>query len=176
MDRHKKFARNWKAIALVSKMKWRARGDEINALILSMMQDAFGDKALDVIADAHYQIGLKDGTRVVTKLHISGTDCAACLAVIEALSILAGVNSEFIERDDGATIRLMGCPFAHTLQFFHPLVCSYYMQGLVKAVNEDAQVRLVKGICKGDELCEFAIDTGYRGKRQKAQGALPKTK
>ena len=46
-------------IIITSEMKWRARGDEINALILSMMQDAFGDKALDVIADAHYQIGLK---------------------------------------------------------------------------------------------------------------------
>ena len=118
MDRHKKFARNWKSIALVSKMKWRARADEINALILSMMQDAFGDKALDVIADAHYQIGLKDGARIVSKLHFAGTDSAACLAVIEALSILSGVNSELTENDYGATIRLMGCPFAHTLQFF----------------------------------------------------------
>ena len=157
MDRHKKFARNWKSIALVSKMKWRARADEINALILSMMQDAFGDKALDVIADAHYQIGLKDGARIVSKLHFAGTDSAACLAVIEALSILSGVNSELTENDYGATIRLMGCPFAHTLQFFHPLVCSSYAQGLVKAVNEDAHLRLVKGMCKGDELCEFEI-------------------
>ena len=54
----------------------------------------------------------------------------------------------------------MGCPFAHTLQIWHLLVCSYYAQGLVKAVNEDANVRLVKGMCKGGELCEFAIDTG----------------
>jgi predicted ArsR family transcriptional regulator len=169
MDRHKKFARNWKSIAVVSKMKWRARGDEINALILSMMQDAFGDKALDVIADAHYQIGLKDGARIASKLHIAGSDSAACLAVIEALSILAGVNSEFTENAD--SIRLMGCPFAHTLQLFHPFVCSYYAQGLVKAVNEDAQVRLVKGMCEGDKLCEFTIESGYRGKREKAKRA-----
>jgi predicted hydrocarbon binding protein len=161
MDRHKKFARNWKSIALVSKVKWRARGEEINALILSMMQDAFGDKALDVIADAHYQIGLKDGARIASKLHIAGSDSAACLAVIEALSILAGVNSELTENDNG--IRIMGCPFTHTLQFFHPLVCSYYAQGLVKAVNEDAQLRLVKGMCEGDELCEFAIDSSTTG-------------
>jgi len=167
MDRHKKFARNWKSIAFVSKMKWRARGDEINALILSMMQDAFGDKALDVIADAHYQVGLKDGARIVSKLHIAGTDSAACLAVIEALSILSGVNSELTENDYGATIRLMGCPFAHTLQFFHPLVCSSYAQGLVKAVNEDAHVRLVKGMCEGDELCEFEISKGKKGLKAK---------
>ena len=84
-------------------------------------------------------------------MHIAGTDSAACLAVIEALSILTGVNSELTENDYGATIRLMGCPFAHTLQFFHPLVCSYYAQGLVKAVNEEAQVKLLNGMCEGDE-------------------------
>jgi predicted hydrocarbon binding protein len=161
MDRHKKFARNWKSVAIVSKMKWRARGEELNALILSLMQDAFGDKALDVIADAHYQIGQKDGARIVTKLHIAGPDTAACIAVIEALSILSGVNSELTGNGDG--IRIMGCPFAHTLQMCHPLVCYYYARGLVKAVNEAAHVTLVKGICEGDELCEFVIDTGNRG-------------
>ena len=57
MDRHKKFARNWKSIALVSKMKWRARGDEINALILSMMGKALKGnvKAAEFVRDTSGQ-------------------------------------------------------------------------------------------------------------------------
>jgi hypothetical protein len=68
-DRYKKFARDWKSIRMASKMKWpwRAKGEEINTLITSMMMDRFGDKALDVIADAYYQIGLKDGDKIITK-------------------------------------------------------------------------------------------------------------
>lgn len=162
MDRHKKFARDWKSIALVSKMKWHARGDELNALILSRMQETFGDKALDVIADAHYQLGLKDGAKIVTKLHFSGSDTATCIGVIEAVSILTGINSEMTE--NGTGIRLIGCPFAHTLQMRHPHVCFHYARGLVKAVNEAADVRLVKSMCEGDDLCEFDIDANYNGK------------
>ena len=169
-DRYKNFARDWKSIRLVSKMKWpwRAKGEEINALIISMMLDRFGDKALDVIADAYYQIGLKDGDKIITKLHITGKDSAACLSVIEALSVLAGVNSEFKEegeegegeKEGGATLCLMSCPFTDTLRFFHPLVCAKYTQGLVEGVNEKAKVKLVKGLCGGDDHCEFEITIG----------------
>ena len=174
-DRYKKFARDWKSIGIVSKMKrqWRAKDEEINALIISMLLDKFGDKAIDVIAEAYYQIGRKDGERISRKLHITGKDSAACLSLLEALSILAGVNSEFKEAGEGegeegekekereggatATLRLMGCPFTSTLRFFHPLVCSKYTQGLVEAVNEHAKVRLVKGLCEGDDRCEFEV-------------------
>jgi len=169
-DRYKNFARDWKSIGIVSKMKrqWRAKGEEINALIISMMLDRFGDKALDVIADAYYQIGLKDGDKIITKLHITGKDSTACLSVIEALSVLAGVNSEFKEeggegegeKDGGATLCLMSCPFTDTLRFFHPLVCAKYTQGLVEGVNEKAKVKLVKGLCGGDDHCEFEITIG----------------
>lgn len=160
MDRYKKFARDWKSIGLVSKMKWpwRAKGEEINTLIISMMLDRFGDKALDVIANAYYQIGLKDGDKIITKLHITGKDSAACLSVIEALSVLAGVNSEF--KEGGATLCLMDCPFTDTLRFFHPLVCTKYTQGLVEGVNEKAKVRLVKGLCGEEDHCEFEITIG----------------
>lgn len=169
-DRYKKFARDWKSIRMVSKMKWpwRAKGEEINTLITSMMLDRFGDKALDVIADAYYQIGLKDGDKIITKLRITGKDSVACLSVIEALSVLAGVNSEFKEKEKGekgekekeggsATLCLMNCPFTDTLRFFHPLVCAKYTQGLVEGVNEKAKVKLVKGLCGGDDHCEFEI-------------------
>lgn len=163
-DRYKKFARDWKSIGMVSKMKWpwRAKGEEINTLITSMMLDRFGDKALDVIADAYYQVGLKDGDKIITKLRITGKDSVACLSVIEALSVLAGVNSEFKEKEKekeggGATLCLMNCPFTDTLRFFHPLVCAKYTQGLVEGVNEKAKVKLVKGLCGGDDHCEFEI-------------------
>ncbi len=169
-DRYKKFARDWKSIRMVSEMKWpwRAKGEEINTLITSMMLDRFGDKALDVIADAYYQIGLKDGDKIITKLRITGKDSVACLSVIEALSVLAGVNSEFKEKEKGekgekekeggsATLCLMNCPFTDTLRFFHPLVCAKYTQGLVEGVNEKAKVKLVKGLCGGDDHCEFEI-------------------
>lgn len=171
-DRYKNFARDWKSIGIVSKMKrqWRAKGEEINTLITSMMLDRFGDKALDVIADAYYQIGLKDGDKIITKLHITGKDSAACLSVIEALSVLAGVNSEFKEKGEGekgegekeggATLCLMSCPFTDTLRFFHPLVCAKYTQGLVEGVNEKAKVKLVKGLCGGEDHCEFEITIG----------------
>jgi predicted ArsR family transcriptional regulator len=173
-DRYKKFARDWKSIRMVSKMKWpwRAKGEEVNTLITSMMVDRFGDKALDVIADAYYQIGLKDGDKIITKLRITGKDSTACLSVIEALSVLAGVNSEFKEKDKGekgegegekeggATLCLMNCPFTDTLRFFHPLVCAKYTQGLVEGVNEKAKVKLVKGLCGGDDYCEFEITIG----------------
>jgi len=161
MDRYKKFARDWKSIRMVSKMKWpwRAKGEEVNTLITSMMLDRFGDKALDVIADAYYQIGLKDGDKIITKLRITGKDSTACLSVIEALSVLAGVNSEFKEKEGGdtSTLCLMSCPFTDTLRFFHPLVCARYTQGLVEGVNEKAKVKLVKGLCGGDDHCEFEI-------------------
>ena len=163
MDKYKKFARDWKSIGIVSKMKrqWRAKDEEINALIISMLLDRFGDKAMDVIAEAYYQIGLKDGDKIITKLHITGKDSAACFSLIEALSILAGVNSEFKEtgggEEGGDTLCLMGCPFTDTVRFFHPLVCSKYTQGLVEAVNEKAKVRLVKGLCDGDDRCEFEV-------------------
>lgn len=136
------------------------------------MLDAFGDKAHDVIAEAYYQIGQKDGERIIKKLHITGKDGAACLSLIEALSILAGISSEFKEEGEkegegakgekecGTTLCLMGCPFTSTLGFFHPLVCSKYTQGLVEAVNERAKVRLVKGLCEGDDLCEFEVIIG----------------
>lgn len=55
-----------------------------------MMLDRFGEKALDVIADAYYQIGQKDGDKIITKLLITGKDSAACMSLIEALSIHAG--------------------------------------------------------------------------------------
>ena len=150
------------------KWPWRAKGEEINTLITSMMLDRFGDKALDVIADAYYQIGLKDGDKIITKLRITGKDSVACLSVIEALSVLAGVNSEFKEKEKGekgekekeggsATLCLMNCPFTDTLRFFHPLVCAKYTQGLVEGVNEKAKVKLVKGLCGGDDHCEFEI-------------------
>lgn len=171
-DRYKKFARNWKSIGLVSKLKWqwRAKSDEINSLIISMLLDAFGDKAYDVIATAYYQIGQKDGERIIKKLRIMGKDGAACLSLIEALCILAGISSEFNEEGEkegegekgekecGTTLCLMGCPFTSTLGFFHPLVCSKYTQGLVEAVNEHAKVRLVKGLCEGDDHCEFEVN------------------
>nr|CBH36803.1 hypothetical protein BSM_02800 [uncultured archaeon] len=56
------------------------------------------------------------------------------------------------------------------LYIYHPLVCSYYAQGPVKAVNEVAQVKLLKGMCEGDEFCEFESDTGYKGKGRKDYG------
>ena len=163
LDRYKKFARDWKSIGIISRMKWpwRAKGEEIITLIISMMLDRFGDKALDVIADAYYQIGLKDGERIIQKLHITSKDSATCLSLIEALSILTGVNSELKEgekeKEDAATLRLMGCPFLDTLGFSHLLVCSKYTQGLVEAVNDKAKGRLVKGLCEGDDHCEFEV-------------------
>lgn len=168
MDRYKKFAKDWKSIGVVSKMKrqWGAKSEEINSLIISMMLERFGDKALDVIADVYHQTGLKDGDKIIKKLHITGNDNAACLSLIEALGIFAGVNSEFkgkggggeVEKEENvAALFLMGCPFFDTLRFFHSLVCSKYVQGLVEAVNEKAKVRLVKGLCEGDDHCEFEV-------------------
>jgi len=94
-------------------------------------------------------------------LYITSKDSATCLSLIGALSILAGVNSELKEeekeKEDAATLRLMGCPFTDTLGFFHLLVCSKYTQGLVEAVNDTAKGRLVKGLCEGDDHCELEV-------------------
>ncbi|MHC1584938.1 MAG: methanogen output domain 1-containing protein [Candidatus Syntropharchaeia archaeon] len=157
MEKQKKFAQEWKSVGIAPRMKWRRKKEnELVPFIILKMVDSFGRGAIDVVSQAYHQLGKMDGEKIKRSLGIRRTDAHACLSLIEALSVVSGILSEFTEKEiDHSILRVRGCPFSETIKVYRSIICENYVRGIAEAVNPEAKVEVKKKICDGDDECVF---------------------
>ena len=164
MDRYNRFAQTWKSIGVSSKVKWRGshKGKQVTPLILSKMIDTFGDDAIAIIEEVFDEIGREDAKELSANLNKERNDANGSLDLIDMICLLIGLESERFETDDSSSnIRVAGCPYNVILGDINPpgrmAACLKYTEALIKSVNEDVKLDIVKRCCEGDNYCEFVV-------------------
>ncbi|OFV67948.1 hypothetical protein DRN98_06290 [Methanosarcinales archaeon] len=160
MERSKRFAQEWQAIGLTSRMKWRKnRKGEITPLVAAKIVETFGGKGLEVLSAAYEEVGEHDGSKIAESLRIKSEEISAAISVVETLCIIYGIHSICERDEDGSfVLTLDACPFEDTLTLYRETLCIYYLRGLIHAINRDIDVKITGKICEGDKTCRFRFE------------------
>jgi predicted ArsR family transcriptional regulator len=135
----------------------KGRQDEITPLIAAKIVETFGGKGLEVLSAAYEEAGGREnGSKIAKTLHIDNTDLPAAISIVETLCIIFGIHSiSNDESRDRITLTLDACPFEDTLKLYRASLCTYYLRGLVHAINPEVRIKIPKKICEGDKNCIF---------------------
>lgn len=171
-DKYLNFAKSWKTVGVTSRLRWQQNNSmgRFNKYLLIRFIDRYGEKALEVISDTGLAVGYDDGKKICDNLNLDANSLRACLIPIEAISLLAGVDSDILlESNYGPgtmCLRVNDCIYATLFDGmevggdFKTNACTAYSRGLAHAVSEKANVRVVKRRCAGDKYCEFVVNLG----------------
>lgn len=170
MDKHTRFANTWKAVNVTSRVRWQQNNtiDRFNALLVKRLTDQYGDDGKGILADVSYQIGIEDGRKICENLRIDPSAPRSSLMPLETIALMSGVDAEVTgDRhprqlpQQTLTFKSGGCIFSGIFGGIDPslkdLICEKYTQGLVHAVNKNAEIRLLRKCCGGNRQCEFAV-------------------
>jgi len=172
MDKYVNFAKTWKSVGVTNRLRWQQNNSlgRFNKYLLIRFIDRYGDKALEVISETGLAVGYDDGKKIVDNLNLDSSSLRALLIPMEAISLLAGVNSDIlVESSYGpGTICLKVGDCIYTTLFdgmsvnadFKTNACVSYSTGLTHAVSERSKVKVVKRRCAGDKYCEFVVSLG----------------
>ncbi|MDY6964883.1 MAG: L-2-amino-thiazoline-4-carboxylic acid hydrolase [Halobacteriota archaeon] len=165
MDRYTKFARTWKSIGLSTKVKWHGAHARklIAPLLLQTMVDSFGEEAIKIIEDLFYSIGKEDAKRLYNRITITKTNAHVCLGLIELICLLEGVETVFVKSDDdNSVLHIRDCPYRIILEEILPpkgkvCACFKYTQAIIESISDEAELKITKRLCEGDDFCEFIV-------------------
>ncbi len=172
MDRYVNFAKTWKMVGVTSRLRWQQNNSlgRFNKYLLIRFIDRYGDKAMEVISETGLTVGYEDGKKICDNLHLDSGSLRALLIPIEAISLLAGVDSDILVESNygpgSICLRVDDCIYATLFDGmnvgadFKTNACASYSTGLTRAVNEKSRVRVVKRRCAGDPYCEFVVNLG----------------
>lgn len=168
MDKYTRFANTWKAVGVTSKVRWHQNStiDRFNAMLVKTLTERYGDEVNSILADISYQIGLDDGRKICENLKIDPALPGSSLVPLETVALLSGVDSE-VSGDRRSrqfpqlTFKSGGCIFSQMFGSMDAglknMVCEKYSQGLVHAVNKDAEVKVLRKCCNGNRQCELMV-------------------
>lgn len=161
-DKFRKFANNWKLIGVSSKIDFKEQhlNEDIMHKLLPLIRDAFDDKGMDVIKKSFFLVGLEKGQEILGTL--DGTkDASTCIMPLETACMLMGIESDIVKEGRKVTLHVFGCPYEGAMQDTFPkeILCECYSQGLVHAANPDMRLKQPRKLCKGDEHCEFVVES-----------------
>ena len=168
MDRFTRFANTWKAVGVTSRVRWHQGStiDRFNTMLVKRLAEKYGDEVRAVMEDVAYQIGLEDGEKICENLAVDPASLRDSFIPLETVALLSGVDSEVTgdrksRQFQHMTFKSGGCIFG---QIFDSLdgetrekVCERYAIGLVRSVNKDADVNVLRKCCKGNRQCEFMV-------------------
>ncbi len=172
MDKYVNFAKTWKTVGVSSRLKWQQNNSlgRFNKYLLIRFIDRYGENAMEVIAETGLAVGYEDGKKIVDNLNLDANSLRALLIPIEAISLLAGVDSDILVESTygpgSICLRVNDCIYAtlfdgmNVAADFKTSACTSYSTGLTHAVSEKSKVRVVKRKCAGDKYCEFVVNLG----------------
>jgi hypothetical protein len=172
MDKYVNFAKTWKSVGVTNRLRWQQNNSlgRFNKYLLIRFIDRYGEKALEVISETGLAVGYDDGRKIVDNLNLDSNSLRALLIPMEAVSLLAGVNSDIlVESSYGPgtiCLKVDDCIYAtlfdgmNVNSDFKTNACVSYSTGLTHAVSERSKVRVVKRRCAGDKYCEFVVSLG----------------
>jgi hypothetical protein len=172
MDRYVNFAKTWKTVGVTSRLRWQQNNSlgRFNKYLLIRFIDRYGDKAMEVISETGLTVGYEDGKKICDNLNLDPGSLRALLIPIEAISLLAGVDSDILVESNygpgSICLRVDDCIYATLFDGmsvgpdFKTNACTSYSTGLTRAVSEKSRVRLVRRRCAGDKYCEFVVSLG----------------
>ena len=128
-----------------------ACGEGCDSCVRSFFEDLASD--LDTFATSHN----------LPREHAA--DLVRTLGIISILIFGREFETRYIEGFPGeAVIRLTECPMLHRADergFAHSrasVLCSAYVQSIIKALNSRYQIRISRAMCRGDNFCEMIIE------------------
>ena len=166
------FAKTWKTVGVASRLRWQQNNSlgRFNKYLLTRFIDRYGEKAMEVIAETGLAVGFEDGKKICDNLNLDANSLRATLIPVEAISLLAGVDSDIlVETNYGPgsiCLRVNDCIYAtlfdgmNVAADFKTSACSSYSTGLTHAVSPKTHVKVVKRRCAGDKFCEFVVTLG----------------
>lgn len=168
MDKYTKFANAWKTIGVSSKVRWQQRNvnERLCGGIARKLLQRYGDDAKAEIAAIAMDIGLEDGRKILENLKVDVSSPRASLIPLETVSLLSGIDYEIIGDNRARqfpqiTIRSGGCILEQVFEGIDPDVrehiCESYTLGLIRAVNKDADVKVLRKCCAGNRQCELLV-------------------
>jgi hypothetical protein len=172
MDKYVNFAKTWKTVGVTSRLRWQQNNSlgRFNKYLLIRFIDRYGEKALEVISETGLAVGYEDGKKIVDNLNLDSNSLRALLIPIEAISLLAGVDSDILVESNygpgSICLRVNDCIYATLFDGmnvgadFKTNACTSYSTGLTHAVSEKSRVKVVKRRCAGDKYCEFVVTLG----------------
>lgn len=170
VDKYVNFAKTWKTVGVTSRLKWQQNNSlgRFNKYLLIRFIDRYGEKALEVISETGLAVGYEDGKKIVDNLNLDSNSLRALLIPIEAISLLAGVDSDILVESTygpgSICLRVNDCIYAtlfdgmNVASDFKTNACVSYSTGLTHAVSEKSRVKVVKRKCAGDKYCEFVVN------------------
>jgi hypothetical protein len=172
MDKYVNFAKTWKTVCVSSRLKWQQNNSlgRFNKYLLIRFIDRYGEKAMEVISETGLAVGYEDGKKICDNLNLDSNSLRALLIPIEAISLLAGVDSDILVDSNYGPgticLKVNDCIYAtlfdgmNIAADFKTNACTSYTNGLTHAVREKSKVRLTRRRCAGDKFCEFVVALG----------------
>lgn len=169
-DKYVNFAKTWKTVGVTSRLKWQQSNSlgRFNKYLLIRFIDRYGENALEVISETGLAVGFEDGKKIVDNLNLDAGSLRALLIPIEAIALLAGVDSDILVDSNygphGICLRVSDCIYStlfdgmKVASDFKTNACVSYTTGLTRAVSEKSRVRVVRRRCAGDKYCEFVVN------------------
>ena len=172
VDKYVNFAKTWKTVGVTSRLRWQQNNSlgRFNKYLLIRFIDRYGEKAMEVIAETGLAVGYEDGKKICDNLNLDSNSLRATLIPIEAISLLAGVDTDILVESNygpgSICLRVNDCIYStlfdgmNIATDFKTNACSSYSTGLTHAVSAKAHVKVVKKCCAGDKFCEFVVNLG----------------
>ncbi|MCD1294395.1 hypothetical protein CUJ83_05200 [Methanocella sp. CWC-04] len=166
MDRFKQFANSWKTVGVTSRVKWQQSNtiDRLNSQLIKALVEKYGEEVMAIISDITFEIGLEDGKKICENLNLESGTTKGCVMPLETVSLLSGIDSEVCGsgKDQRSTsIRIRGCMFSGMFDGMNPDIksraCESYSLGLVRAVNDKAELKVSRKCCATNKFCEFVV-------------------
>ena len=168
MDRYTRFANEWKAVGVTSRVRWHQHStlDRFNGMLVKKLAEKYGEDARALMEEVAYQIGLEDGEKICENLGVDLAAPKSALIPLETVGLISGVDSEVADDRKSRqfpqlTFKCYGCLFGQIFdgldQDIRERVCRQYSLGLVHAVNKGAEIKLQRKCCAGNRQCEFVV-------------------
>src|SRR5512146_3126451 len=147
MDKYVNCAKTWKSVGVTNRRRWQQNNSlgRFNKYLLIRFIDRYGEKALEVISETGLAVGYDDGKKIVDNLNLDSNSLRALLIPMEAISLLAGVDSDIlVETSYGPgtiCLKVGDCIYATLFDGmnvgadFKTNACVSYSTGLTHAVS-----------------------------------------